>query len=153
MMRWQTLRHWWRYLIEPSLIKRLLLAQMALLTLLWSLGVAFVINESGNDLTLIGMNSIYDSFVEVTDSLEGQPEKQRASLAKLDGRCATITATCTRIPSRRASSSPAMAAKSTAVRTRRAACCPSRWRRSRPCTRMAAAGAPARAPSRPAARA
>ncbi|WP_255754569.1 HAMP domain-containing sensor histidine kinase [Massilia sp. erpn] len=85
MMGWQKLKHWWRYLTEPSLIKRLLLAQMALLTLLWSLGVAFVINESGNDLTLIGMNSIYDSFVEVTDSLEGLPEKQRASLAKLDG--------------------------------------------------------------------
>ncbi len=43
------MRRFWNSIAAPTLVRRLMVAQMLLLTALWTLATGFVINESGKD--------------------------------------------------------------------------------------------------------
>lgn len=73
-----------RRLLQPTLTRRLMLAQVALLTLLWSLGAALVIYESVHDDGLMGQDSLFDAVLTVAHNLDGAPAGRSASLAAID---------------------------------------------------------------------
>lgn len=74
----------WARLIQPTLMRRMLLGQMLLLTMLWSLLVAFIIYESLNDKALLKTDSIYDTFLAAADSLAGQPDRRNIVIGGID---------------------------------------------------------------------
>ncbi|TWI50103.1 two-component system sensor histidine kinase QseC [Pseudoduganella flava] len=70
------LRTYCAALVGPSLMRRLLLAQVALLALLWSLGVGFVAYEGGQDEASLKEDRLYDAVLAVADHLADQPARQ-----------------------------------------------------------------------------
>lgn len=78
------LARWWAGLIQPSLVRRLLLAQMALLTILWCLGVAWLLDQGGRALTLLRTEHTYTAFLAVADDLFDAPGRRRHSLRAME---------------------------------------------------------------------
>ena len=80
------MRHWWRNIAAPTLVRRLMVAQMLLLTALWTLATGFVINESGKDLNLLSTERIFDAVLAAADALaqEAQHLTQLVSAFKLE---------------------------------------------------------------------
>lgn len=77
-------RELWRRVAQPSLVRRLLLAQLVLLTLLWTMFTGYITYETGNDQAAMHEDNLYKTVLAVTDNLAGQPERQRQTLALLD---------------------------------------------------------------------
>jgi len=75
---------WWSLVAEPSLMRRLMLAQMLLLALLWAVTAAFLIYDSARDEAILKFDTVYDAFLTVADSLADQPAKRKEALGKLD---------------------------------------------------------------------
>jgi len=78
------MRRLWGWIRTPSLMRRLLVAQMALLTAVWSLGVAFLVHEGARDEGELRTDQLYDALLYVTAALDGQPERQRQALVLAD---------------------------------------------------------------------
>jgi len=78
------MRRLWRWIGTPSLMRRLLVAQMALLAVLWSLGVAFFVYEGARDQGELRTDQLYDVLLYVTAALDGQPARQRQALVLAD---------------------------------------------------------------------
>ena len=79
------MRRWWSVVTEPSLMRRLLLAQLALLALLWLLGVAFLVNDASKDTTVLRQDSNYRAFLTVAGELREQPDRLARGMAAMDG--------------------------------------------------------------------
>lgn len=69
---------------RPSLTRRLLLAQLVLLAALWLLFVAWLAYRSQHDESELAQDQRYDMILAVAESLAGQPDRQRRSLAEID---------------------------------------------------------------------
>lgn len=69
---------------RPSLTRRLLLAQLFLLAVLWLFFVAWLIYRSQHDQSELAQDQRYDMILAVAESLAGQPDRQRRSLAEID---------------------------------------------------------------------
>lgn len=78
--RWRAM---WNRWTQPTLVRRLLLGQMAMLGLLWSLAVGLLLAEAFNQ-ELYGAHAAYDAIGSVAENLAEQPERQYASLRALD---------------------------------------------------------------------
>jgi two-component system sensor histidine kinase QseC len=70
--------------LGPSLMRRLLLAQMALLTLLWALGVAFVVYESSADEVSLKQNGVFNALMLAADYLDDQPARRLDVIREAD---------------------------------------------------------------------
>jgi two-component system sensor histidine kinase QseC len=75
---------WLRALLQPSLTRRLLLAQMALLTLLWTASAIMIFWEGVNENSLMKQNSVFDAVLVVAQSLHDRPQALAASLGAID---------------------------------------------------------------------
>ncbi len=75
---------WIRGLFQPSLVGRLLLAQLVLLLLLWLLFIAFLLYQSQHDQSELAQDQRYHMILSVADSLADQPERQRMNLGEID---------------------------------------------------------------------
>jgi two-component system sensor histidine kinase QseC len=79
---------WWRRLwaaiVQPSLVRRLMVAQMALLTLLWTIFLGYISYEIGHDQELLHEDHIYHTILAVADDLADQPDRQMHSLKLID---------------------------------------------------------------------
>ncbi|WP_338763442.1 ATP-binding protein [Massilia sp. METH4] len=73
-----------RRILEPSLMRRLLLAQMLLLALLWTLSAAFVVYESGRDDSGLKQEAVFDAMLLVADQLTGSPAQQRETFRYIE---------------------------------------------------------------------
>ncbi|MYN08809.1 ATP-binding protein [Pseudoduganella aquatica] len=73
-----------RRVFSPSLVRRLLGAQMALLTLLWSLAVGFVLAENETDHALLNTDQIYAAALHLADSAAEHAAWQREGLRLFD---------------------------------------------------------------------
>ncbi|WP_431257509.1 sensor histidine kinase [Roseateles chitinivorans] len=62
-------------LFKPSLVRRLLIAQMLLLTLLWSLGFAYLVLQGARPL--LESRRIYETINGIADELVADPERLR----------------------------------------------------------------------------
>ncbi|WP_229418296.1 HAMP domain-containing sensor histidine kinase [Massilia sp. Root351] len=78
------LRGLWRRISQPSLVRRLLLAQLLLLTLLWTMFTGYITYETGNDQAALHEENLYKTALAVADNLAGQPERRHQTLALLD---------------------------------------------------------------------
>ncbi|MBY0240457.1 MAG: sensor histidine kinase [Burkholderiaceae bacterium] len=74
----------WRALTEPSLVRRLLVAQMGLLALLWTVVFIYAATENGTDAAVLKETSVYHAVATVADHLADAPARQYHSLAALD---------------------------------------------------------------------
>lgn len=78
------INRWWQRLRRPTLVRRLLVAQMLLLTLLWSLFIGYVIYESGRTAGLLNAARIYQTLLSVAENIADEPLGQRKILHIID---------------------------------------------------------------------
>ncbi|RSZ30651.1 MULTISPECIES: HAMP domain-containing sensor histidine kinase [unclassified Variovorax] len=77
------LRSGWRRIRRPSLVRRLMFAQIAMMTLLWSLAVGLLLGSAfTDDLSVI--DSTQRSMLVVARNLTDQPARQYESLRAMD---------------------------------------------------------------------
>ena len=74
----QWLRRGWHMLRRPTLVRRLMMAQMLMLTVLWSLAVAYVLFEGTGEASNVG-RGVLRAIVSVADNLADQPARQQHS--------------------------------------------------------------------------
>lgn len=73
----------WQRWTRPTLVRRLLLGQVATLALLWSVLVGLFLVEAFNQ-DLYGARDAYDAVFSVAENLADRPDLQHASLQALD---------------------------------------------------------------------
>lgn len=72
-------------LFRPSLVRRLLMAQMIMLTLMWVLGIAYLLSLGGRSFMLLKADSVYDTISAIGDSLKDRPEERARILDMVHG--------------------------------------------------------------------
>jgi len=75
--------HVWAMLRRPTLLRRLMMAQMLMLTVLWSLAVAYVLFEGTGEASNVGRGVLH-AIISVADNLAEQPQRQEQSLRAID---------------------------------------------------------------------
>ncbi|WUR11122.1 ATP-binding protein [[Empedobacter] haloabium] len=75
---------WLRALLQPSLTRRLLLAQMVLLALLWLVSAALIIFEGVNEHSMLKENGVFDAVLTVAQNMDDRPERRAVALAAID---------------------------------------------------------------------
>ncbi|MGK5079407.1 ATP-binding protein [Janthinobacterium sp. HLX7-2] len=73
----------WAMLRQPTLVRRLMMAQMLMLTVLWSLAVAYVLFEGTGEASNVN-RGVLRAIISVADNLAEQPERQQESLRIID---------------------------------------------------------------------
>ncbi|MGJ7541719.1 sensor histidine kinase [Variovorax sp. LT1R16] len=73
----------WQRWTRPTLVRRLLLGQVATLALLWSVLVGLFLVEAFNQ-DMYGATDAYDAVFSVAENLADRPELQHASLQAID---------------------------------------------------------------------
>ncbi len=74
----------WQRIRRPSLMRRLLLAQMMLLTALWSAGLILLATESSRDTVVLDSTAQFDALLAMADSLIDKPVRLRQVMQKAD---------------------------------------------------------------------
>ena len=77
------MRRWWDVVRRPTLVRRLMMAQMLMLSVLWSMAVAFVLIEGADEASNVSRGTLH-AIVSVTDNLAGHPQRQQQSLRAID---------------------------------------------------------------------
>ncbi|MFS2054568.1 sensor histidine kinase, partial [Variovorax sp. CT11-76] len=73
----------WRRLLRPTLVRRLMLAQVAMLTLLWSIAVGLVLGTSlTEDMGMV--DTSHRSVLSVAHNLADRPAALAESLQRMD---------------------------------------------------------------------
>jgi two-component system, OmpR family, sensor histidine kinase QseC len=78
------LRRCWRMVAEPTLVRRLMWAQILLLLLLWSVVVAVIVRNGGDSSWYLNSLKTYEAMISVADSLAAQPGQQQRNLGLMD---------------------------------------------------------------------
>ncbi|WP_231602365.1 sensor histidine kinase [Herbaspirillum chlorophenolicum] len=68
----------------PSLVRRIMLAQLLLLTLLWCAFLTYVLWESLRSPGLLGGAKVFDTVLAVADQLEDRPQARYGVLREID---------------------------------------------------------------------
>ncbi len=84
-MRWLTgmLLRCWHMLSRPTLVRRLMLAQVLMLSVVWSVAVAFVLIEGTDEDSSIS-RGVLRAMITVADNLADQPQRRQESLRAMD---------------------------------------------------------------------
>lgn len=72
-----------RAVVRPSLLRRLLIAQMLLLMLMWTLGIAYLLSLGGRSFLLLEATRLFEAINLVADDLEQAPDKRQRLLDKM----------------------------------------------------------------------
>jgi len=80
----QALARRWQNWKQPSLMRRLLLAQMAVVALLWTMAIALLLYDSYEDPELLKYDKIFQSVLSIAQNLADRPDRQQESLAAFD---------------------------------------------------------------------
>jgi two-component system sensor histidine kinase QseC len=78
------LRRLWQGVRAPSLTRRLVCAQMLLLTIVWSAGVAYLSVRISSDTVVLETPSQLDAVLALTDSLIGDPTRLEQVMRQAD---------------------------------------------------------------------
>lgn len=70
--------------LQPSLARRLLLAQLALLLMMWFVVVGMIIHDAAQGNAMLAEQPRHDMIAAVADQLADLPARQRQALAALD---------------------------------------------------------------------
>ena len=71
-------RDFTRALTQPSLVRRLLIAQMLLLTLLWSAGAGYLLSQGARPL--LDTRKLYETINAIADELADDPDRRQRVL-------------------------------------------------------------------------
>uniref|UniRef100_UPI000D395AA6 sensor histidine kinase n=1 Tax=unclassified Variovorax TaxID=663243 RepID=UPI000D395AA6 len=74
----------WRAWTQPSLMRRLLLAQMAVVALLWTLAIALLLYDSYDDPELLKYDKIFNTVLAIAQNTAEHPARQQETLAAFD---------------------------------------------------------------------
>ncbi|MBV7535810.1 sensor histidine kinase [Duganella sp. sic0402] len=74
----------WRLVSEPTLVRRLMVAQVMLLLLLWAGVFVVMLREGGDTPGYLNAPNISKAVMLVADNLAGQPDKQQQTLRVVD---------------------------------------------------------------------
>lgn len=66
--------------VRPSLVRRLLMAQLALLMLMWVIGIVHLLNQGGRAFLLLQSKQIYPTILAIADDAGSTPERRRHAL-------------------------------------------------------------------------
>ena len=80
----QALAQRWKHWKQPSLMRRLLLAQMGVVALLWTMAIALLLYDSYEDPELLKYDKIYQTIMSITQNMVDHPDKQQETLASFD---------------------------------------------------------------------
>ncbi|WP_432379958.1 ATP-binding protein [Duganella sp. P38] len=80
-MTW--LRRCWRMIAEPTLVRRLMVAQVLLVLLMWGGVIAVITHNGGDSSSLLNAHKTSEAVIQVADNLAGQP-RQHATLRAID---------------------------------------------------------------------
>ncbi|MGJ7527526.1 sensor histidine kinase [Variovorax sp. GB1P17] len=80
----QALAQRWKNWAQPSLMRRLLLAQMGVVALLWTMAIALLLYDSYEDPELLKYDKIYQTVTSIAQNLVDRPDKQQETLAAFD---------------------------------------------------------------------
>lgn len=73
----------WAMLRRPTLVRRLMVAQMLMLSVLWSMAVAYVLLEGAGEASNVSRGVLH-AIISVADNLAEQPARQQQSLRAID---------------------------------------------------------------------
>jgi two-component system sensor histidine kinase QseC len=74
----------WKNWKQPSLMRRLLLAQMGVVALLWTMAIALLLYDSYDDPELLKFDKIFQSVIAIAKNTADQPDKQQETLAAFE---------------------------------------------------------------------
>jgi signal transduction histidine kinase len=74
----------WKKWRQPSLMRRLLLAQMAVVALLWTMAIALLLYDSYEDPELLKYQKIFHTITVIAENLADRPDRQQETLAAFD---------------------------------------------------------------------
>ena len=74
----------WKNWNQPSLMRRLLVAQMTVVALLWTSAVGLLLYDSYKDPGLLRFTTIFNAAMSIAQTLEDRPEQQRKALEAFD---------------------------------------------------------------------
>lgn len=75
---------WWRRWWRPTLVRRLMVAQVLLLSLLWSLFMVVAVIDGADTAGTLNQTAIYDAVISITENLADAPALQRQSLLAME---------------------------------------------------------------------
>lgn len=75
------MRNFWHHLRLPTLVRRMLVAQMLLLTLLWCLFLTFILLEDLRSPPILTGNETYETVFSLVESMDDRPQARNAVLA------------------------------------------------------------------------
>lgn len=78
------LRRCWRIVAEPTLVRRLMFAQILLLLLMWGGVVAIIVRNGGDSSWYLNSLKTYEALTSVADSLASQPALQQRNLGLME---------------------------------------------------------------------
>lgn len=79
------LRRCWRVIAEPTLVRRLMVAQVLLMLVMWGGVIAVIIHSGGDSSSYLNADKTFDAVISVADNLASQPARQQQSLTVMDG--------------------------------------------------------------------
>lgn len=77
-------RRWWRAWWRPTLVRRLMVAQLLLLTLLWSLLVGLAVIDGVENGGTLNQLAVYDAVISIAENLAATPAAQQQSLRAME---------------------------------------------------------------------
>ncbi|MDZ7321429.1 ATP-binding protein [Kosakonia sacchari] len=77
------MRNFWRHLRTPTFVRRIMVAQMLLLTLLWCLFLTYVLWEDLRSPPILTGSKTYETIFTVVESMEDRPQERTHVLAAL----------------------------------------------------------------------
>jgi signal transduction histidine kinase len=80
----QALARRWKRWKQPSLMRRLLLAQMTVVALLWTMTIALLLYDSYDDPELLKYDKIFNTVIAIAQNMAEHPQRQQETLASFD---------------------------------------------------------------------
>ncbi len=74
----------WKQWMQPSLMRRLLLAQMGVVALLWTMAVALLLYDSYDDPELLKFDKIFQTVALIAKNTADRPDRQQETIAAFD---------------------------------------------------------------------
>ncbi|WP_449649118.1 histidine kinase dimerization/phospho-acceptor domain-containing protein, partial [Rahnella aceris] len=76
------MRNFWRHLRTPTLVRRIMIAQMLLLTLLWCLFLTYILWENLRSPPMLTGSNTYETILTLVDRMDDRPQDRNAVLEK-----------------------------------------------------------------------
>lgn len=70
-------------IVEPSLVRRLIVAQMVMFTAIWIIAIGYLLSIGGRSFLLLDATSLYETISLMSDALAQKPQERKLVLDRL----------------------------------------------------------------------